>query len=68
MASKCLSSGSSLGILNVNFRATLRGSGDNAVGAFVGMEGTPIAETIEFAWVPCNAAEPEIEVPANDKC
>jgi len=69
MASKCLAAGDdAVGILNVNFRATLSGGADGAVGAFVGMDGGPVTETIEFSWVPCEAEEVEVELPAGDKC
>jgi hypothetical protein len=69
VASKCLTDkDTNLGILNVNFRAGIGGDGDGTVGAFVGMEGSPVTGTIEFGWEACEPEPVKVELPADDKC
>jgi hypothetical protein len=52
--SPCVSSsGSGVGILNVNWRASFTSSKSDGYGLLVGTEKNPLSVTMHFAWVPC---------------
>lgn len=62
--SGCVGEDGNVGSAIVNLRAFLRDAGgEGAVAAFVGTEGSPVSEEIEFAWVECGQPPVDFETP-----